>query len=213
MRMSLQDVYAVLALLVKGQEAGVRLLEFSAAYILNFDADPDPEISELIDPLAQSPELPTSLRDGTSNAITNAPSPPLPQSSPPLSQSTIKVAIENVAEAGYLRIISDRTTVDAPNQVLNHSKTASQQGGKGKTSASNSKKRRREETGEGGPNEDRQTKKHDGRISIPQREQSSRYVRLGNFIEFIDISFIASRMPIIKTSMSQSAPARSIKTQ
>jgi hypothetical protein len=153
-------------------------LEFSAD-ILNFDADPELEINELLDPPAQSPELPASLGDaGTNNAITRLDNdaPPPPQSEPPLSQSMIKVAIENVAEAGYFRIISDRTTVDAPNQVLNDSKTASQQGGKGKTSTSNSKKRRREETEQGGSNKDRQTKKHDGKISIPQREQSSRYV-------------------------------------
>lgn len=42
MRMSLQDVYAVLELLSKGQESGLRLLEFSNEDLFNSD-DQDTE--------------------------------------------------------------------------------------------------------------------------------------------------------------------------
>jgi hypothetical protein len=117
MRMSPPDVYNVLTLLVKGQDSGVRLLEFS---VENSDTDPELEISELIDTPTQSPEPPASLRDtginNSSTALDNDASPL--QSFPPLSESTIEVAIKNVAEAGHLRIVSGETTIHAPNQVL-----------------------------------------------------------------------------------------------
>jgi hypothetical protein len=98
-----------------------------------------------------------------------------PPSSPPLSKSVIKVAIKNVAEAGFLNITYDATTIDVPNQILQHLET-SQQGGKAKTSNSNSIKRGREEMEQGGSSKDRQTKRGRGRaIGIPPREQSLRY--------------------------------------
>jgi hypothetical protein len=97
---------------------------------------------------------------------------PPSQSSPSLSESTIKVAIENIAEASYLTIISEATAIDDPSQVLQHFET-SQQGGKPKTSNSNSKKRGQQEM-EQGPSEDKQSKKHRGKVAVPRREQSSR---------------------------------------
>lgn len=53
--MSPHDVYIVLALLLKGQDSGVRLLEFSTG--VNFDADAEQEINELpeSDPPISSP--------------------------------------------------------------------------------------------------------------------------------------------------------------
>ena len=97
---------------------------------------------------------------------------PPSQSSPPLSKSVIKVAIKNVAEAGFLNITYDATAIGVPNQILQHLET-SQQGGKAKTSNPNSIKRGREEMEQGGPSKDRRTKKK-GRV-IPPREQSLRY--------------------------------------
>jgi hypothetical protein len=107
MRMSLPDVYNLLTLLIKGQESGVRLLEFS---VVNTDTDAGLEICELIEPPIQS----ASPRDTRISSSAASP----PQSSPPLSESMIEVAIKNVAEAGQLRIVSGKITIDAPNQVL-----------------------------------------------------------------------------------------------
>jgi hypothetical protein len=195
MRMSLPDLYNVLALLVKGQDSGVRLLEFS---VEKSDTDTDVEISELIDPPAQSPEQPALPRDvgprinNASTALDSDASPP--QSSPSLSNlksGMIKVAIGKVAEAGYLHLISGETTTDAPNQVLTF-ETAFQQGGNEETSNHHCKKRRRrgeEEMGWDGSNEDKPTKKRNDKKAVPSREQSSRYDRLDHFYQLTDISF------------------------
>jgi hypothetical protein len=127
---------------------------------------------------------------------------PPSQSSPPLSKSVTKVTIENVAEAGFLNIISDATAVDVPNQVLQHFET-SQQGGNANTSNSITIKRGREEMEQGGQSEDKQTKKHRGRVIIPPRKQSSRYDRRQPtyFIAFTDVSPIASKTSTIRTNM------------
>ena len=122
--------------------------------------------------------------------IIDRPSP----STPPLSESMIKVAIENVAKAGYLNI-PEASTVDPLHQVL---KTAPQQDGKAKT-----KKRKREEI-EIRPNEDKQRKKQ----PVPTREQSSRY-DIRHFLRAV-LTFVDSRTPTIRTSTSPSAPVRSI---
>lgn len=104
MRMSLPDLYNVLTLLVKGQDSGVRVLEFSVG---NSNTDSEPEISELMDPSTQSPEPPASPRDmGIENANTAR------QSSPP---SMVEVT---VAEAGYLHIIPGKTIIHSPIQVF-----------------------------------------------------------------------------------------------
>ena len=85
----------------------------------NFNTDPELEISKLIDFLTQSPEPPASPRDmginSSSTALDNNAFPV--QSTSSLSESMIEIAIENVAEAGYLHIVSDETTINAPNQV------------------------------------------------------------------------------------------------
>jgi len=59
MRMSPHDVYDVLALLVKGQDSGVRMLEFSIGDTFNSDAGSNSEIIEL-----------SSQRDDGANATT-----------------------------------------------------------------------------------------------------------------------------------------------
>lgn len=150
----------------------------------NASAELDNDISEISGspgPAKRTANSQPSPRDEDGNSpftLLSVPGTPVieppSRSSPPLSKSTIKVAIENVAEAGFLSIPSDATTVEVPNQVLQHFET-SQQGGKAKTSNSNSIKRGREEMEQGGPSEDRQTKKHRGRVIIPPREQSLRY--------------------------------------
>jgi hypothetical protein len=147
----------------------------------NASAELDNDISDSPGPAKRTANSQTSPRDEGSNSpftLLSAPGTPAieppSQSSPPLSKSAIKVAIENVAEAGFLSITSDATTVEVPNQVLQHFET-SQQGGKAKTGNSNSIKRGRKEMEQGGPSEDRQTKKHRGRVFITPREQSSRY--------------------------------------
>jgi hypothetical protein len=130
------------------------------------------------------------------------------QSTPPLSESMIKVAIENVAEAGYLSI-SDETATRTPNQGLHNLKTVSQEADKGKASNSNSKKRRREEIKQGG---DEQTKRSRRKVpAVPTREQSSRYDALDIFIGCADVSFnIASKTSTIRTPRSLFAPVRLI---
>ena len=149
----------------------------------NASAELDNDISEISGspgPVKRTANSRPSPRDEDSNSpltLLSVPGTPVirpPSRSPPLSKSTIKVAIENVAEAGFLSITSDATTVEVPNQVRQHFET-SQQGGKVKTSNSNSIKRGREEMEQGGPSEDKQTKKHRGRVIIPPREQSLRY--------------------------------------
>ena len=151
-------------------------------------AELDNDISEISDspgPAKRTTNSRPSPRDEDNNSPPNllsasgacSASPviePPSQSSPPLSKSVTKVTIENVAEAGFLSIVSDATAIDVPNQVLQHFET-SQQGENANTSNSNSIKRGREEMEQGGQIEDKQTKKHRGRVIIPPREQSSRY--------------------------------------
>ena len=119
-----------------------------------------------------------------------------PPSFPPLSESIIKAAIENVAGAGYL-------SIDVPNP-LPQSETVSQQSDVVKINNSNSKKRSREEMEEG---REKQKKKYD-KVPVPTREQSSRYYILNIFIHLADASFPASKMPTTKTSTSLSALVR-----
>jgi len=263
MWMSPHDVYIVLALLLKGQDSGVRLLEFSMGDIYNSDMDgeretnkvPEPDLptasprdmgissatAELANDISELSDLPIQLLPSpairTADSKTCAAStrdksvysdgmglqlldPPLPllsapvsrvaspvidpptHPSPPLSKSTIKAAIENVAKAGYLSI-SDTSAIDSPNQAHQPLKTASQQSGKAKTSSSNSKKRGREE--QGSPNENKKMKKQ----AVPTCEQSSQYDIPNIFlVALLDISFIASRTPTIRTCTSLSAPVR-----
>lgn len=176
MRMSPHDVYAVLALLLKSQESGVRLLKFSTGDIFNSKTNAEEDNDEPLEPnpldmnrieLSNSTvQLPLSpvnhIADGETCADSpmdkaiysnglgpQSPNPPLSvatcvaspaidapsHSSPPLSQSKIKAAIENVVKAGYLNITA--TTIQSPNQGL---QPASPQRGKAKTSSSSSKK-------------------------------------------------------------------------
>jgi hypothetical protein len=162
--MSPHDLYDVLALLQKGQDSGVRLLEFSIGD--NFNSNSDAELPEPpASPRDVNIDDMTAEADGNTSAIsylpiqppsqaTVSPASPMidpPQSTPTISDSMIKSAIENVAEAGYLNI-SD-VTIDAASQ--------------GKSN--NSKKRRQEEQS------GKQTKKHRGNAVVPTREQSLRY--------------------------------------
>ena len=68
--MSRVEVYDILALLLQGQDSGVRLMEFSTREIPNSDVDDGPEISELPQSPGTDREPPvTSLKDvGTSHA-------------------------------------------------------------------------------------------------------------------------------------------------
>lgn len=187
----------------------------------NAAAELDSDISEILDspgPAKRTANSQPSPRDEGNNSPltllsasgTGPVIEPPSQSSPPLSKSMIKVAIENVAEAGFLNITYDATAIDVPNQILQHLET-SQQGGKAKTSNPNSIKRGREEMEQGGPSKDRQTKKSRGRAIIPPREQSLRYdiyMTADIFIAVTDFFFIASKMPAIRTNMSPSALVR-----
>jgi hypothetical protein len=152
MQMPLQDVYTVLAQLLKGQDSGVRVLEFSIEDLFNSNTntDAEQEINELPDPPIASPR-------GVSidSAIQVPLSPAKCTASKPLSKSVIEAAIEKVTEAGYLDI-SDVPAIDLPDQALTGN------------SESKSKKRRQEE--QDGPNEGRKTKKQ----VVSTREQSSR---------------------------------------
>ena len=249
MRMSPHDVYAVLALLLKGQDSGVRLLEFSMEDIYNSDMDDEQETNEVPEPdlptasprdvgigsataeldndISELSDLPIQLLpslairtadsnscaastrdksvhgDGIGPQLLDLPLLSAPASrvaSPVIDPPTIKAAIENVAKAGYLSI-SDTRAIDSPNQTHQPLKTASQQSGKAKTSSS--KKRGREEQGR--PNENKKMKKQQ---AVPTREQSSRYDIPDFFSALLDIFFIASRTPTIRTRTSLSAPVR-----
>jgi len=147
----------------------------------NAAAELDSDISEILDspgPAKRTANSQPSPGDEGNNSpltllLASVIEPPS-QSSPPLSKSVIKVAIKNVAEAGFLNITDDATAIDVPNQILQHLER-SQQGGKAKTRNPNSIKRGREEMEQGhGPSKDRQTKKG-RRAIIPPREQSLRY--------------------------------------
>ena len=220
--MSPHDVYSLLALLSKSQGSGVRLLKFSIGDFFDSHAAEPPtgptgdegidnataEISELSDSTIQPPSRAKRTADTepctaspppllsvpdtrTVSPVIDRPSP----SNPPLSESMIKVAVENVAKPGYLNI-PDASAVDLLHQAL---QPAPQQDGKAKTS--NSNKRKRQEI-EPGPSEVKQRKKQ----AVPTREQSSRYDILDNFRCWTDIPFIASKPPTIRTSISPSAP-------
>ena len=201
--MSPHDVYNVLALLLQGQNSGVQLLKFS---IEASDADSDAE-QEILDPQITGSELsdpfiqPPAIRTAESLPLPSVPAPntvidPLPQSSLPCSESIIQIAIENVAEAGYL----GRTGMDTSNQ---HLKKASQRSGTADTSNSNSKKRNREEIEQGG-----QTKKDRKKLVVPTREQSSRYTASSAFFILYLYFLIASKIPITRTSTSLFAPVK-----
>ena len=144
--MSLHDVYSVLAFLSKGQDSGVRLLEFLIEDTFSSDADAEQEI---IPPTTSPVSLFSAHID------------PPPQSSSS-SESVIKVAIKNVAEAGYLNISDATQAIDAPIQDFQRLKAVPQQGGNANS------KRKREEI-EQGPNKKKQA------VAAPTREQSSRY--------------------------------------
>lgn len=204
--MPLQDVYAVLELLSKGQESGLRPLEFSNEDLFNpDDQDTEQEINKLLDPdpsiaspRGESPigsatvELDNDLSklSHSDSPFQVSLSPAKSTASQPLFKSLMKVAIENVAEAGYLNI----SDIDSPKQALpKHLRATSQQSGE-KTSSSRSKKRSREELD--GLNEGRKTKNQ----VVPTREQSSRYVILNAAITFTENFFTASRISIIGTN-------------
>jgi len=159
----------------------------------NATAELDHDISELPDSPIQSLSL-LSAQIGS------------PVIDPSQSKSVTKVAIENVAKAGYLNIFN-ATAVEVDNQVLQHLKKASgsQPGGNANS------KRKREEIEQGqGPNEVKQ-KPEKKRQAVPTREQSSRYATSSKFfIGFTDIFhfLLASKTPTIRTSTSLSAPVR-----
>lgn len=131
----------------------------------NATAELDHDISELPDsPIQSLPLL---------SAHIGSPVIDPPGQSSSLSNSVTKLAIENVAQAGYLNIYN-ATAVDVDNQVPQHVKTASEsQPGRNANS-----KRNREEIEQGqGPNEVKQKK----RQAVPTREQSSRYATSSTF--------------------------------
>ena len=176
------DVYNVLALLLRGQDSGVQLLEFSIEDIFNSDSVEqetiDPHISEQSDPITQPPKSPAN-RTAESLLLPSVSATVIDQLPRPLSES-IPIAIENVAdsEAGCF----DTTGVNASNQ---HLKKVSQRSGSADTSKSNSKKRRREQIElEGG-----QTKKRGRKLVVPTvtREQSSRYTGGSQHFSFTNI--------------------------
>jgi hypothetical protein len=86
------------------------------------------------------------------------------ESPPPLSESAVEAAIQNIARAGYLSI--------AHAAAINADQTPSQQGTNATTANSQSKKRMETETEKEGSG--KQTKKR-AKIAIPAREQSLRY--------------------------------------
>ena len=96
------------------------------------------------------------------------PSPP--HLSSPQSKLQSKMLLKQVFSVSILMRPPSRSLIKSFS-ILKHP----QKGGKAKTSNSNSIKRGREEMEQGGPSEDRQTKKHHGRIIIPPRVQSLRY--------------------------------------
>jgi hypothetical protein len=63
---------------------------------------------------------------------------------------------------------------------------------------------------QGGPNEDKQTKKQRSKEAVPTREQSSRYDILDVFIFTVTdpFPFIVSKTPTIRTNTSPSAAVR-----
>ena len=192
--MPLQDVYAVLELLSKGQESGLRPLEFSNQDLFNSNGqDTEQEINKLLgpEPPIASPrgesigsataELDNDLRELSDSDSPFQVSLSLAKStvSQPLSMSLVKVAVDKVAEASYLNI-SDVPAIDSPKQALPmHLRTTSQQS-REKNSGLRSKKRSREE--QDGRNEGRKTKKQ----VVPTREQSSRCVILNAVITFTE---------------------------
>jgi len=170
--MSPHDVYSVLALLLQGQDSGVQLLEFSIEDILNSDTDSPVAELEMLDLQIDLSRTPAESLSLPSVPATSTVIDPLPQSCPPLSESIIRIVIENVAEAGVLSIpdtTGQATSIKAANQQ------ASQQSGTVDTS--NTTKRRREEIEQGG-----QKKKHRSKLVGPTREQSSRYAFSAFFV-------------------------------
>lgn len=145
--MSPYDMYSVLALLLQAQKSGIRLLEFTIAGIFSSDVGVEQQVSK----------SPTASPNDVAPPIINPPQ---------LSESVIRVALENASIAGHLSI-SDATDIGPPNQVLQH---ASQQSGEAETCNPNPKKRRREEPGASGAN----VKRMKNKVAFPIREQSSR---------------------------------------
>ena len=150
----------------------------------NANGDLDTGINELLDVSIQSPSerSPGSeLRDAsprnvgidsTTTELNELPViDPSSKSLSPLSESTIKLAIKNVAQAGHLTINSEAVAINVVEAVQDLSKL----GGKAKIGTSKSKKRRREE---GGPSEE-MPKAQRAKVAVPPREQSSRYDRYG----------------------------------
>ena len=130
--------------------------------------EPDNGISQLPNPSSQPQDsLPPPLSaPAAASPVVN----PLSKSPPSLSQSMIKLAIENIVETGDPTINSEVIAINFVG-TSDQSQNLSKQGRKTTMNTSKSKKRTREE---GGPSED-MPKTQRARVSVPPHEQSSRY--------------------------------------